>query len=76
MLLTNVFNFLGNKKSKKVKKVKKGREEKMKIKKKHRTPLPPLSEKDIMRIKMMSSKQMGNERERSLQEEKTEETLE
>ena len=67
---------LANKKSKKVKKIKKGREEKMKNKKKYRSQLPPLSEKDIMRIKQFSSKQNITERERTFQEDKPEDPQE
>jgi len=62
-----------NKKAKKFKKMKKGREEKIKSKKKYRSQLPPLTEKDIMRIKQFSSKHGNNGREEASQEDKIDE---
>ena len=59
-----------------MKKIKKNRDEKLKTKKKHRSQLPPLSEKDILRIKQLSSKQLNPDRERSSQDDRIEEQQE
>ena len=68
--------FLANKKAKKFKKMKKGREEKVKSKKKYRSQLPPLTEKDIMRIRQFSSKHGSNGRDETVQEDKADEPQE
>eukprot|EP00795_Rhopilema_esculentum_P016579 gene16579-8002_t len=62
----------GVKKSKKVKKLRKNRDEKVKMKKRYRSQLPPLSEKEIIRIKQLSSKQGGPDKDRITRDIKTE----
>lgn len=56
-----------------MKKIKKNRDEKLKAKKKHRSQLPPLSERDILRIKQLSLKPPNSDRDRSSQDDRAEE---
>ncbi len=75
-MIVEIFCLSVNKKSKKIKKLKKGRDERIKVKKKHRPALPGLTAQDVLRIRQESGRQSTYEQEEVISEERIEEHLE